>query len=123
MTTPPVIQPEFEAGNIVAFVNTWTYGEGRVKLSASRLVVCILIEVTQQDLESDRGINAERTGLHLFRGFWYNKHRRTPLDKSHYGKIEGPLDYFLEPANNRPLTLIRKNAQGLTCKQLTELLP
>jgi hypothetical protein len=52
--------------------------------------LCVLINVTKADLR--KGLNAHKTGLHLFRGYWYGIN---PLSHKSYGKIEGHVDDYL----------------------------
>ena len=49
----------------------------------------IAIEVTQKDLDLTGidTVNTDRTGLHLFGGFW---HGEDPKDRNSYGKILDP---------------------------------
>lgn len=71
-----------KAGDLVAFIKFFDSDSGLIV----NPVVCIVLNVTQSDL--DRGLNADETGLHLFRGFWYGD---DPLDIKCYGKIEGDI--------------------------------
>lgn len=68
----------------------------------------IILEVTKEELK--RGINADKTGLYGFRGFWYG-HDRFKIKS--YGKI-----YELTGAE----VLLKKNTIGMSNVELKKLL-
>lgn len=51
-------------------------------------VTCVALKVTQRDI--DRGLNASKPGVYLFRGMWYG---RDPTNIKSFGKIEGRLNH------------------------------
>jgi hypothetical protein len=46
--------------------------------------ICVALHVDRRAIQ--RGINVNRPGLYLFRGYWYGD---DPFDFNCYGKIEG----------------------------------
>ena len=70
--------------------------------------IIIILEVSKEDLK--RGINADKTGLYGFRGFWYGRDR---FKIKSYGKI-----YKLTGAE----VLLKKDTIGMSNVELKKLL-
>lgn len=76
---------------------------------------CILINVTKENAPKYR-LYKLRLGLNLYRGYWYHLRDKTPLDLKHYGKYMGHINDYDH------LPVVKENLNGLTLKQIQNLL-
>ncbi len=70
----------------------------------------VALPVTQEQLDAEFPLNAEKPGLHVFSGFWYGTNARNPKS---YGKIRELPDELYK---------ITGNLNDFTKKQLKEIL-